>query len=95
MTAFTFSRVTLLSEYTSILGGFTLVENAFICLPGLLTANIGSGRGGTPTASWFRATFPPPVCDVTDTVLAEPSEQNESLLFDSLVKAINQHPALA
>jgi hypothetical protein len=30
-----------------------------------------------------------------DTVLAEPSEQNESLLFDSLVKATNEHPMLA
>jgi hypothetical protein len=94
MTVFTFSSATLLSEYTSTLGGFILVEKAFVCFPGLLTASTGSRRDSTPT-SWFRTAFVPPVCDVTDTVLAEPSEQNESLLFDSLVKATNQHPTLA
>lgn len=78
-----------------MLGGFMLVERDLVCLPGLLTVNTGSVRGGNPTPSWFTATFPPPVCDVMDTVLAEPSEQNESLLFDSLVKATNQHPTIA
>jgi hypothetical protein len=94
MTVFTFSCATLLSVYTSTFSGFTLVEKAFTSFRGRLTASIESRRDDTPT-SWFRAAFAPLVCDVTDTVLAEPSEQNESLLFDSLVKATNKHPTLA
>jgi len=93
MTVFTFSKVTLLSEYTSTFGGFILVQKGLTFLPGVLTASNGSRYGGTP--SWFSIAFAPVVCDVTDTVLAEPSEQNESLLFESLLQATNQFPTLA
>jgi hypothetical protein len=49
MTVFTFSKVTLLSEYTSTFGGFILLKKGLIFLPGILTASTGSRDDGTPS----------------------------------------------
>ena len=49
MTVFTFSTVTLLSEYTSTFGGFIPVQKGLIFLPGVLIANNGSRYGGAPS----------------------------------------------
>jgi hypothetical protein len=47
MTVFTFSRVMLLSEYTSTFGGFILLKKGVIFLLGVLTASTGSRHSGT------------------------------------------------